>query len=133
MNEKTEFNVYNRFTGEVQFTAEIEWDGVDKNIALGLAVKWAINNSVDLRGADLRYADLRGVNLIVLQLNSRWTAYVTPERTRIGCEEHSNAEWLAFSDDTIQRMDMFALQYWREAKPLVELAIETLKKRGDTK
>ena len=126
MNEKTEFNVYNRFTGEVQFTAEIEWDGVDKNIALGLAVKWAINNSVDLRGADLRYADLRGVNLIVLQLNSRWTAS-QPRPTATA------SRWLAFSDDTIQRMDMFALQYWREAKPLVELAIETLKKRGDTK
>ena len=55
-----EYDVLNRFTGKVQFTAKIDCeDSTPKSIKLGLAVKWAIENN-----ADLRYADLRGANLL---------------------------------------------------------------------
>jgi len=76
---KIPFEVRNRFTGEVQFTAQIACSP-DEPLAvkLRLAVKWAITEKAylsgadlsgayltgaDLRGADLRGADLSGANL----------------------------------------------------------------------
>ena len=53
------FDVLNRFTGAVQFTAEIECDAdASMSVKLGLAVKWA-----DLARANLAGADLAGANL----------------------------------------------------------------------
>ena len=59
-----QFEVQNRFTGAVQFTAEIDCaaDALT-SIKLGLAVTWAVAAKADLRGADLRGADLRGADL----------------------------------------------------------------------
>ena len=58
------FNVLNRWSGEVQFTAEIKCDyRVRRGIKLGLAVRWALSNSANLRGANLCGADLCGANL----------------------------------------------------------------------
>jgi hypothetical protein len=55
------FDVRNRFSSHVQFTAEIECDeGASTSIKLGLAVRWAIKNGADLSGADLSGADLSG-------------------------------------------------------------------------
>jgi hypothetical protein len=59
------FDVKNRWTGEVQFTAEIDaQEDSPWGLKMGLAVKWAIENGADLRdavlsGANLRCADLR--------------------------------------------------------------------------
>jgi hypothetical protein len=51
--------VRNRFTGAVQFTAEIECaPDATTSIKLGLAVRWAVN-----AGANLARADLAGANL----------------------------------------------------------------------
>jgi Pentapeptide repeats (8 copies) len=67
-------DIKNRFTGKVQFTAEIECD-VDAllGIKFGLAVKWAIKTGAylaranladaNLAGADLADANLAGANL----------------------------------------------------------------------
>ena len=62
------YEILNRFTGNVQFIAEIECK-VDElpSIKLGLAVKSAIKEKAnfygaDLYGADLSGADLRGAN-----------------------------------------------------------------------
>jgi hypothetical protein len=58
------FDVKNRFTGAVQFTAEIDCgDDASPGIKLGLAVTWAKKEDANLRGADLRGADLRGADL----------------------------------------------------------------------
>ena len=56
--------ILNRFTGAVQFTAELSCP-VDEllSVKLGMAVKLALKEGADLRGADLRSADLRGANL----------------------------------------------------------------------
>jgi hypothetical protein len=55
------FEVRNRWTNAVQFTAEIE---VTPDMAargkLGLAVKWGVKSRADLSGADLYGADLSG-------------------------------------------------------------------------
>ena len=56
--------VKNRYTGEVQFTARVDFTAdANKAQRLGLAVKWAIVNGADLYGADLRGADLYGANI----------------------------------------------------------------------
>ena len=66
------FDVLNRFTGAVQFTAEIECDeGASVSVKLGLAVRWAVKARVRpnlagayLVGADLARANLAGANLV---------------------------------------------------------------------
>jgi hypothetical protein len=58
------FDILNRFTGAVQFTAEISCaEDVLPSVKLGLAVQWAIKSDANLRGADLSDANLRGANL----------------------------------------------------------------------
>ena len=56
------FDVTNRFTGAVQFTAEI--DCADDASTLGLAVRWALESDANLSGAYLFGADLSGAYLI---------------------------------------------------------------------
>ena len=58
------FEIKNRWTNNVQFTAEIECNKKDSiSVKIGLAVKWAIIAKADLRWADLRWADLGGEDL----------------------------------------------------------------------
>ena len=58
------FDVRNRWSGDVQFTAAIEvTPDMAPRIKLGLAVKWAQKSGANLRGANLRGANLRGANL----------------------------------------------------------------------
>src|ERR1035437_1285625 len=58
------FEIKNRWTKTIQFTAEIECDDSSAlSFKIGLAVKWAIKNSPDLRNADLIGADLRSADL----------------------------------------------------------------------
>jgi hypothetical protein len=56
--------VTNRWTGKVQFTAKIAADPDQPlGVRIGLAVKWAIESGVYLRGANLSDAYLSGANL----------------------------------------------------------------------
>ena len=58
------FEVMNRWTNKVQFTAEIDvTENMLPRVKLGLAVRWARKNYADLSGAVLRDADLRGADL----------------------------------------------------------------------
>jgi hypothetical protein len=58
------FDVLNRWSGKVQFTAEIETTpDMTPRVKLGLAVMWGRRNDADLSGADLRDADLRDADL----------------------------------------------------------------------
>ena len=61
-SEKVE--VRNRWTGEVQFTAEVDCaaDALPR-VKLGLAVRWGYLNGADLSGADLSGASLSGADL----------------------------------------------------------------------
>ena len=55
----TKFDVLNRYTGEVQFTAEIDCAAdAPPIIKLGLAVKWAVKADANLAGANLARANL---------------------------------------------------------------------------
>ena len=58
------FEVINRWTERVQFTAEIQCNpDASIGVKLGLAVRWGYRNGADLSGAVLRGADLRGADL----------------------------------------------------------------------
>ncbi|PHR83128.1 pentapeptide repeat-containing protein [Henriciella sp.] len=57
-------DILNRFSGTVQFTAEIDCDeNASRSIKIGLAVKWAIKTGADLGGAYLGGAYLGGAYL----------------------------------------------------------------------
>ena len=59
-----EFKILNRFSGKVQFTAEIDCkEDEATSIKIGLAVKWAIKTKTDLSRANLYGANLYGANL----------------------------------------------------------------------
>jgi uncharacterized protein YjbI with pentapeptide repeats len=58
------FDIMNRYTGKLQFSAEINCEeDTLPSIKIGLAIRWAYKAGADLRGADLRGADLRGADL----------------------------------------------------------------------
>jgi uncharacterized protein YjbI with pentapeptide repeats len=58
------FDVKHRFTGAIQFTAEIDCEeDASISVKLGLAVKWAINAGANLAGANLARANLARANL----------------------------------------------------------------------
>jgi hypothetical protein len=58
------YDVLNRFTSKVQFTAEITTTpDMLPSIKLGLAIQWGIKNDANLSDANLRGAYLRGANL----------------------------------------------------------------------
>ena len=69
------YDIFNRFTGKVQFTAEIDaTDQTSRSVKVGLSVKWAVKNQADLSvanlyRADLGGADLSGANLSVADLS----------------------------------------------------------------
>jgi len=58
------FDVRNRYTNAVQFTAQIEADpSAPHGLRLGLALKWGLSNGANLREAGLIGADLIGTDL----------------------------------------------------------------------
>jgi hypothetical protein len=58
------FEIRNRWSGNVQFTAEIDRsEDTPLRIKVGLAAKWAFKSGADLSGAVLSGADLRGADL----------------------------------------------------------------------
>ena len=64
------FDVLNRFSGAVQFTAEINCEaGSSRSVKLGLAVEWAYLHGASLGGANLSGASLGGANLSRADLN----------------------------------------------------------------
>ena len=67
------YEVRNRFTNAVQFTAEITTTpDMLPSVKLGLAVKWGLANDANLRGADLSGADLSRANLSRANLNGAY-------------------------------------------------------------
>ena len=59
-----QYDILNRFTGAVQFTAEIDCaDDAPRSIKIGLSVQWGVRAKANLRGANLHGADLSGADL----------------------------------------------------------------------
>ena len=141
------FEVRNRWTGEVQFTAQITCaPDATPAVKLGLAVKWGVKEKANLAGANLAGADLDGANLAgayldganlagaylvalgdmrfvkTLQLE-RWMIGYTADTMQIGCQRHPITDWWAFDDSRIARMDPAALEWWGRWKPVLQQII----------
>jgi uncharacterized protein YjbI with pentapeptide repeats len=90
---------------------------------------------VDLRhanllGADLRDANLRDADLIVLQMDL-WTAYITTNHIRIGCQSHTLIEWENFTDEEILEMHPGALEYWNKNKEVIIALCKRFNNKGE--
>ena len=88
--------------------------------------------NADLRGADLAEANLATANLrgvtgdgvVILSIHlPRYPVAITRDSMQIGCQRHPIADWLAFDDVAIARMDSGALDWWRQWKPTIASAI----------
>ena len=70
-----EFEVKNRWTGNVQFTEEIECEeSALRSVKLGLAVRWGVKNGADLTDADLTDAYLTDAYLAGADLAGAYLA-----------------------------------------------------------
>lgn len=121
------FNVFNRWNGAVQFTAQIdcaedEWP----SIKLGLAVKWAVKNGAILDGARLdgarlgRHTLAAGQSWATLGWPDGWFSYtfVTKDgeqRVKIGCQDKTIAEGRAYWANKADRREVFAALDYAEA------------------
>ena len=89
-------------------------------------------SSADLYRADLSSADLSGADLCCMgNMNNIktiqadiWQVGYTHDTLQIGCQRHLIAEWQAFSDEEIGRMDSQALAWWKIWKPILMNIIE---------
>ncbi|MBP4187407.1 pentapeptide repeat-containing protein, partial [Acinetobacter baumannii] len=80
----------------------------------------------NLRGANLRGADLFGANLRgakaapLIVYGLRWNVIISGlGKMRIGCQEHSVEDWKSFDDARITRMDSEALEFWNQHKSML--------------
>jgi hypothetical protein len=103
-------DILNRWTGHVQFTAEIEaTEDTALHLRIGLAVRWGKANRADLRranlsganlsGADLRRADLSGVPRIANIHQAVYSAASKPDALDMAtwhtCDTtHCRAGWV---------------------------------------
>jgi len=69
------FDIHNRWTGDVQFTAEIDAnESTPRSVKLGLAVKWGVKNGATLADANLAGANLARANLADANLAGAYLA-----------------------------------------------------------
>ena len=70
-----QFEVRNRWTGAVMFSAEIECEAdASEGVKIGLAVKWAVNTGANLARANLTDANLTDANLTDANLAGAYLA-----------------------------------------------------------
>ena len=87
------FDVLNRFSGKVQFTALIDCaPDAPTSIKLGLAVKYAIKSRANLGGADLRGADLSRANLGCADLRGANLGCADLRGADLGCADLRGAD-----------------------------------------
>ncbi len=126
------FSVTNRWTGDIQFTAEIDCAESDSvYLKLGLAVKWAFKT-----GASLVCASLDGARLVcaligphTLAAGQSWAALGYPDgwfaytfltkegeqRVKIGCQDKTISEGRSYWANKKDRREVFASLDYAEA------------------
>ena len=116
------FDITHRFTGAVQFTAEIDCaEDTPRSVKLGLAVQWGIKTRANLADANLARAKWRdGITITQAPIQIHglyWPVTILDEHMQIGCELHRLSDWESFDDDRIARMDARqAKKFWAAHK-----------------
>ena len=120
------FEIKSRWTGNVQFSIETDnWRlAVEAAYKTGAVLTGADLTDADLRGAVLRGAVLTGgikIKRVPLQLSGlHYYITIWDSHMQIGCEFHSLAEWAAFDDEAIKRMDpKRAMAFWHAHKDAI--------------
>ena len=87
----------------------------------------------NLRGADLEGADLWGAKNSPLVITGlRWVVYISGTgMMRIGCQNHSIERWANFSDELINKMDSYALEFWKQHKEMLMGICNSYKHKND--
>ena len=100
-----QFDIRNRYTGAVQFTAEIACaEDAPASVKIGSAVIWAAMTGANLRRADLSDADLSGAYLRGANLSGavgkfstfqggKHDAWAAAGKAAIGCHWHTIEYW----------------------------------------
>ena len=88
-------------------------------------------SGTDLSSADLGGANLHGANLPETFKIARidfggWSVCVTREETTIGCQRHTNAEWLKFTTKDVEDFAEGASEWWELYGPVVKAAIKAV-------
>ena len=99
---------------------------------LGADLSGANLRGADLRGANLFDADLFDADLFVLQMDL-WTAYITTNHIRIGCQSHTLSEWENFTEEEISSMHQGALEYWNKNKEVIIALCKRFNNKGESK
>ena len=104
MTDTIKFSVSNRYTGDVQFVAELSCKD-DKSFSgkLGLAVKWALKNKANLSRADLCGANLYGADLSRADLCGAKNSDLVIAQTRI-LSDGDIIGWKKCYDDVIVKL-----------------------------
>ena len=142
------FDVLNRWTGAVQFTAQIDCaPDATVSMKLGLAVVWGAKNKINMAGANVAGAYMEGANMeganvaganvagckgadmdsgrAPIQLYGlRWPVTITDSQMRIGCQLHAFSAWRDFSPAQIRLMDSNATAFWKAHKATLFALIE---------
>ena len=87
--------IKNRWSGKLQFTAEIECsESATLGVKIGLALKWAIKTKADLRGADLR-GETRATDEQSIENLDKVRAIIMDNAARLdmGHWHDDNSEW----------------------------------------
>ena len=147
-------------SGDILFECDVP-DGLESGLAMRHAIEKAVGADANLAranlaGAYLARANLEGANLagayladayivgakwthgivihrVPLQLHGlSWSVTILDEHMQIGCELHPIADWAAFDEERICKMDRQALRFWRAHKTAL-LALAESDGRGKGK
>jgi hypothetical protein len=104
----------------------------------GANLQYANLQNAVLQNADLQDTNLKDTNLQDIDLRwvsgdekriktiyDRYRIVIMPEYgvMAIGCEQHSIDKWMNFSDGEIDKMDIYALYWWKVWKPRIQQLI----------
>jgi hypothetical protein len=86
-------------------------------------------SGADLSGANLSGANLRGTGCLSMQCGP-WQVWITPERCRIGCQEHPHDFWLSATPESVAPMHGYAAEFWGRWGNLICAACLSCAKHG---
>ena len=117
-------DIRNRWSGAVQFTAEIECaEDATTSVRIGFAVKWAVKNKADLSeanlsGANLSWANLSGANLSRANLSWANLSRANLSRANLSGADLSGADlsWASGINDWVKciQLDTYPITYTAE-------------------
>ena len=127
------------------FKADLSWADLSWADITGADLSWADLSQADLTGADLTMADLTGANLggayirdaidgAICRMDfGEWSICIRASHTSIGCQQHPNEKWLAWSPDDVAHMHQDARDWWAMHGEAIKAAIRCVMAKAAVK